>query len=284
LGGARQPSEAASRRLGCLHKLKTIAIGLQTYRETNGYFPPAYVADKDGKPMHSWRVLFLPFMEYDTRYGSYDLNQPWNGPKNKKLAAVRLAEFVCPSAPDGHSPNQTNYVAVVGPNAAWPGEKPRKLEDFGGEVSNTILLIEAANTGIDWAEPRDLSLDDPKLSAMLQAVHPGGASNKDLLFTYYYSPGVHVAMADGRVRVLKTDGLSSEDLRKILQIGGCKEGVFGTRVLFDDCERSLNWPNIAALAVWLLSVGTLLTVAVRSRNDEKGTSRKRRVKPAWRSG
>jgi hypothetical protein len=26
-----------------------------------------------------------------------------------------------------------------------------------------------------------------------------------------------------------------------------------------------NWPNIAALAVWLLSVGTLLTHAVRSR-------------------
>jgi hypothetical protein len=26
-----------------------------------------------------------------------------------------------------------------------------------------------------------------------------------------------------------------------------------------------NWPNIAALALWLLSVGTLLTCAVRSR-------------------
>jgi len=28
---------------------------------------------------------------------------------------------------------------------------------------------------------------------------------------------------------------------------------------------SFNWPNIAALLVWLLSVGTLLTYAVRSR-------------------
>ncbi len=27
----------------------------------------------------------------------------------------------------------------------------------------------------------------------------------------------------------------------------------------------LNWPNIVALAVWLLSVGALLTHAVRSR-------------------
>ena len=30
-------------------------------------------------------------------------------------------------------------------------------------------------------------------------------------------------------------------------------------------DRSVNWPNIAALAVWLLSVGTLLTCAVRGK-------------------
>jgi len=32
-----------------------------------------------------------------------------------------------------------------------------------------------------------------------------------------------------------------------------------------DVHRRPNWPNIAALAVWLLSVGTLLYDAVRSR-------------------
>ena len=37
-------------------------------------------------------------------------------------------------------------------------------------------------------------------------------------------------------------------------------------------ERRLNWPNIAALAVWLLSVGTLLTLAVRSRKPVVGRS------------
>jgi len=75
-------------------------------------------------------------------------------------------------------------------------------------------------------------------------------------------------MADGNVRVLKTDGLSNEDLRQILRVGGCKEGVIGSRVLFDDSERRVNWPNIAALAVWLLSAGTLLTRAVRSRKPQ----------------
>jgi hypothetical protein len=35
-----------------------------------------------------------------------------------------------------------------------------------------------------------------------------------------------------------------------------------------DSHRRLNWPNIAALAVWLLSVGLLLTRAVRSRKPQ----------------
>ncbi len=37
-------------------------------------------------------------------------------------------------------------------------------------------------------------------------------------------------------------------------------------------ERRVNWPNLAALAVWLASVGTLLTLAVRSRKPVVGRS------------
>ena len=101
--------------------------------------------------------------------------------------------------------------------------------------------------------------------------HPGGR-DADFLFVYYYAPGVHVITADGKVRMLKTEGLTSEDLGKILQIGGCAEDTLGHRVLFDDCERRLNWPNIAALAVWVLSVGMLLTKAVRSRKALSGSA------------
>jgi hypothetical protein len=42
-------------------------------------------------------------------------------------------------------------------------------------------------------------------------------------------------------------------------------------------DRRLNWPNIAALAVWLLSVGTLLTFAERSRNKAASSISKRQL-------
>ena len=153
---------------------------------------------------------------------------------------------------------QTSYVAVVGPNAAWAGEKPRKLADFGEDASNTIMLIEVTNSGIAWAEPRDLSLDtlgaaDGKSPALALTSNHG--RREEFFFTYDHGSGVHVAMADGSVRFLRTGNRSTEELRKLLQIGGFKEERSSGRLR----ERHLNWPNIAALAVWLLSVGTLLT-------------------------
>ena len=65
--------------------------------------------------------------------------------------------------------------------------------------------------------------------------------------------------------VYKRQGLSIENLRKILRVGEFKPGLTDS---YEDSYREtwhLNWPNIAALAVWLLSVGTLLTHAVRNR-------------------
>ncbi len=74
---------------------------------------------------------------------------------------------------------------------------------------------------------------------------------------------VHVVMADGSVRFLRTDTITLGELKKVLQIDGCKDGEIGGSLLVDEVRP--YWPNIAALAVWLASVGTLLTHAVRGR-------------------
>jgi hypothetical protein len=261
----------SSRRSGCRNKLHQIGAALIAYYQANGCFPPAFIADKNGKPMHSWRLLILPYADYDGLYKAYDFTEPWDGPKNRNLVGIRLSDYACPSDPANAAPGATatSYLAVVGTNAAWAGQKPRKLADFGKDPSSTILVVEVTNSGIPWAEPRDLSLEsllatDARLPALAMANHPGG-KHEEFFYIYDYGAGVHVAMADGSVRVLKTAGLSNADLWKILQIGACKEGEIGARVLVDDYERYPNWPNIAALAVWLFSVGTLLVLAVRSR-------------------
>ena len=140
-------------------------------------------------------------------YKAYDFTEPWDGPKNKKLLA-RLSRGVClPERPQRRHAGaaQTSYVAVVGPNAAWAGEKPRKLARFSGkDASNTIMVVEVADSGIAWAEPRDLSLDtlgaaDGKSPALVLSSNHG--RREEFFFTYDYGSGVNVAMADGSVRL-----------------------------------------------------------------------------------
>ncbi len=267
---AVQTARESARRATCANNLKQIALALQNYHQANGCFPPAYIADKNGKPMHSWRVLVLPHMDLDDLYKMCNFTQPWDGPKNKMVSATPVRVYLCPSDPSGHASRftQTSYLAVVGPNVAWAGEKPRKLADFGNDAANTIMLIEVTNSGIFWAEPRDLSLDtlsaaDDKSPAL--ALMSDHGQRKEFFFIYDHVAGVHVAMADGSIRFLRIGNRSPEDLLKVLQIGGYKEKDSGSYGDLYGETRRLNWPNIAALAVWLISVGTLLTHAVRSR-------------------
>jgi hypothetical protein len=66
----------------CRRQLRHIAIALQNYHDVHGQLPPAYLPDSRGRPMHSWRVLLLPFLEMQALYDQYDFNEPWDGPNN----------------------------------------------------------------------------------------------------------------------------------------------------------------------------------------------------------
>ena len=76
-------SREAGRRMSCANNLKQIAAAVLSYHEAYGCFPPACLCDENGKPMHSWRVLILPFMDRDDVYKKYSFKERWNGPNNR---------------------------------------------------------------------------------------------------------------------------------------------------------------------------------------------------------
>ena len=84
MSGFRYAKER-SHRARCPNNLKQIAIALQSYHDEYGSLPPPYVAAADGQPMHSWRVLLLPFLECEPLYRQYRFDEPWDGPNNRKL-------------------------------------------------------------------------------------------------------------------------------------------------------------------------------------------------------
>jgi len=149
-------SRMPSRRLACSNNLRNIALALEQYHQMHDSFPPAYIADENGKPMHSWRVLLLPYLERRDLYDHYDFSEPWDGPNNSKLHGEIIRIYSCPSHPTTQPRTDTSYVAVVGPQTMWPATKATKLDDLTDGATNTLMVVEIANSGIHWMEPRDL--------------------------------------------------------------------------------------------------------------------------------
>ena len=196
--------------LRCGNNLKQIAVGLHTYHDVWKCFPPVFTTDGNGKPMHSWRVMIVPCMEGTAWFDRYDMNEPWNGPNNRKLGQHGSPPYWrCPT--DRRTGREmTNYVAVYGPGTAWDINKATRFNEIGDGMSRTILIVEIRNSDIHWMEPRDIHINDLKLKF--------NATDGPSLGSYHIE-GALVAMADGSVRLLSPDEIA-EHLQAMLTIAG----------------------------------------------------------------
>ena len=193
------------RREVCTYNLSMIEVALEQYRRTHGRFPPAIVSDKNGRPMHSWRVLILPFLDNGALLDKYDLREPWDGPSNKKLAKYRPSVYVCPSDPAAQeSPTMASYLAVVGPGTAWSEHSDRS--DLSSDGEKRILLAEVADSGINWMEPRDLTRDE-----VLRGINRSGGRG----ISSPHVDGANVTFTNGHVEFLPSS-TSSQSLRELL--------------------------------------------------------------------
>jgi len=198
-----------AQRMESANNLKMIAIGLHNYHDTWRSFPPAYQCDANGKPAHSWRMLITPFMEdaYPV-YQRYNFAEPWNGPNNSRLGASMPRVYRSPSERAG-STQFTSYVAIVGPDTMWPGQKGIDIGRVVDGTSNTIMVVEISHSDIHWMEPRDLPFDE--LEAWLDPQHKPRLGS-DI-------QGGMVAMGDGSIQYLPRD-VTIEKLRALVTRSG----------------------------------------------------------------
>jgi prepilin-type processing-associated H-X9-DG protein len=213
VGDARE----AARRSQCLCNLCSIKLALHNYHDQYGTLPPAYIADAQGRPMHSWRVLLLPFMEQSPLYNQYDFGEPWNGPNNIKLVNSMPSVFACPSR-FSNPTALTSYVAITGPGTMFPGTGSVKFADVTDGLANTLLIVEVANVNIPWTAPQDLDVrtmsfgvNDPKRPG-ISSKHPGGANVVFGDASYRFLPE---AISPGNLRALITiaggEGISADE-------------------------------------------------------------------------
>lgn len=187
---ADAPQVAAARRAS-ENNLKQIMLAMHNHHDAYNFFPAGVYDASGARPGLSWRVALLPFLEQDGLYKQFKLDEPWDGPTNKKLIPKMPKVFAVPGAKvaDG----LTYYRAVVGKDAGLtpPPAGKAGMPAPGGRLagvtdglSNTAFVVEAADPVV-WTKPDDLpfALKDPlpKLGGL-------------------FADRFHVALGDGSVR------------------------------------------------------------------------------------
>jgi prepilin-type processing-associated H-X9-DG protein len=213
---AIQAAREAARRTQCVNNLKQIGVAFHNYHEVYGTFPPAYIPDKDGNPMHSWRVLILPFMEQQALYNKYNFDEPWDSPGNLAVTNTVIPVYSCPSCPPSGGTTgstETNYMVITGPGTVFDGAKAASMADIKDGSSNTIMVVEVTGTGVGWAEPVDLDATNMQFPNTTP-----GSTGPDS----YHPGGFNAALCDGSTHFF-SDSISRETFDALITKAGAEQ-------------------------------------------------------------
>ena len=197
---AVQKVRVAAARAQTQNNLKQLALACHNYNDAFGHFPQD-ILDKNGKPLLSWRVAILPFIEQNALYKQFKLDEPWDSENNKKWSEIAIKTYMSPFSNPTTPPGMTQYKGFVGPGAMFERGKPLKIIDISDGLSNTILAVEAGEP-IPWAKPGDIPFD-PKQPLPKLAL-PGV---EDI---------INVAMCDGSVRAVLTKSVSEKTMKNAI--------------------------------------------------------------------
>ena len=159
----------------------------------------------DDRPLYSWRVLLLPYIEQKELYEAFHLNEPWDSAHNLRLLDRMPSLYEAPwtrqvNVPPGH----TVYHVLVGPGTPFEGRSGLRLpEDFPDGTSNTLLFVEAGRP-VPWTKPEEIVFD------------PGQPVRLRGLFR----DGFRACTADGKYRFLRHDADQAMIRAAITRNGG----------------------------------------------------------------
>lgn len=200
------PMKPMSTRATSMNNLKQIALAMLMNTQAHGTFPPAFTADKaTGKPLLSWRVAMLPYLDGDSLYKEFHLDEPWDSEHNKKLIARMPSVYRSPGS--AGKPGTTRYLTLRHTDSAFPGKEAVTPAQITHGMSNTILVVEADEAhAVVWTKPDDLEFDPKK---------PGtGLTGQPMR-------GFNAAFCDGSVRFIQ-DSIDTEFLQDMANRNGEK--------------------------------------------------------------
>ena len=238
---ALQAAREAARRVKCQNNLRQWGIGIASYENTRGEFPPGYHMTS---PKASFVPGVLPFVEQLQLH--YDVTRDWDDPANARAIATPLAILRCPSSATGQRLDTSagpaaaagDYAPTHGVNAVycdlagWPHYTPANENGIliyepvlasavTDGLTQTILLVEDAGrpqlwrrgtaaVGVaengGWADPNyEIALDgsDNLLTGPGQSLGTCVMNCTNHNEAYSFHPGgANLLFADGAVHLV----------------------------------------------------------------------------------
>ncbi|MHC4176347.1 MAG: DUF1559 family PulG-like putative transporter [Planctomycetota bacterium] len=199
-----EEARMAARRAASMNNLKQIALAMHNYHEIYKHFPAAASYDADGKPLLSWRVHLLPFLEYEVLYDKFHLDEPWDSEHNRKLIAETPLPYRSPAS-KLREKGLANCVVAVGEETVFAGREGIPIKGITDGTSQTIMAVEVDDEhAVIWTKPEDLPFDPDNPARGL-----GGL----------FKRGFNAAYCDGSVHFLSKD-LDPKVLRALFTRAG----------------------------------------------------------------
>ena len=147
-------------------KLGIIGRALHKYHDTHKHFPASYTKAPDGKPLLSWRVALLPFLNGNAKelYSQFHLDEPWDSPHNKGLIS-KHSIYQSPLAKNVPA-GSTIYLAASGGSTVFPPGQSVTVREIIDGTSKTIAIVEVDDAhAVPWTKPEDweFSTEHPAL-------------------------------------------------------------------------------------------------------------------------
>lgn len=206
----RPPIETAresARRVSRLNNFRQIGLAMHNYADKNKVFPARNSVSEDGKPLLSWRVHILPYLEQQELYEKFRLDEPWDSEHNRHLQTQMPAVYADPesSLTRINSMGKTTYVMPASTGTVGRSEEPISFKDITDGLSNTIMLVEVnPDNAVIWTRPDDWQVN---LNRPLQ-----GLERED---RQWFTAGY----CDGSVQVISID-IAEKTLRAMLTYAG----------------------------------------------------------------
>jgi hypothetical protein len=141
-----------------INNMRAIGLALHNFYDVYKAFPTPATYDKDGKPLLSWRVHILPYVEEGQLYREFHRDEPWDSEHNKKLITRMPAVYRRPFGDP--KTTKTPYQLPIGDKTVFQFGKKSTFGNVRDGTSKTIGVVEVdPDLEVIWTKPDDWEVD-----------------------------------------------------------------------------------------------------------------------------